>query len=155
MLNMLKVQTTDRMIAGTSAGFSDGSVIDAELLPARRAVDPRRLVEVGRDRLQGAEGDHHHEREAEPAVGRAAPSKNDVNGFSNQRDRLAAEHLDDLVHDAELLVEHPLPDQRGDVVRHRPGQDQQHPVDRPEREALGVQDQREDQPDRDADRRRW
>ena len=42
---------------------------------------------------------------------------------------LDAEQGEEVVFGAVLLVEHPLPDQGGDVVGHCPGQDQEHPVD--------------------------
>ena len=66
-------------------------------------------------------------------------------------DRTRAERLQQLVDDAELLVEHPFPDQRRDVRRHRPGQDEQHAVRRAQREIARIEDQREEESGSDAE----
>ena len=72
---------------------------------------------------------------------------NAVNGCSNQAIGSPPNNRQQLVDHAELLVEHALPDERGDVVRHRPRQDQQHAVDRPQRQARRVEREREREPD--------
>ena len=99
---------------------------EVKALPAARPVDLGGLLEVPRDRLKRAERDHHHEGEAEPGVRR------DVRG---ERGRpvgepghgLDADQGEEPVDRAELAVEHALPDERGDVARHRPRQDEQRP----------------------------
>jgi hypothetical protein len=65
--------------------------------------------------------------------------------------RLQAEHLQELVDHAELRVEHAAPDQRGDVVRDGPGQDQQHAVDGLALEPFRVQCQGQQEAEGDSD----
>ena len=94
-LNMLNVQTAPSTTAGSSVGRSSGSVTRRKRLPARRAVDLGRLEDVLRDRRERAHGDHHHEREAEPHVGRDV-GRERGGELREPRDGLGAERDEDI-----------------------------------------------------------
>ena len=147
-LNMLNVQIEPSATAGPSAGRRCGSVMWRNRCHAFAPSTARGLVELARDRLERTERDDHHEREAEPRV------RDDVRG-ERGRPRAEPRHAVEspTAWRIELIapyspVEHAVPHQRGDVVRDRPRQDQQHPA-----HALAAQPlPREHERERDADR---
>jgi len=95
------------------------------LLPTGSAIDLRGLEERFVNRLQAAERDNHHEREPEPDIRQNARRERLERRFE-PFDRCHREILCDYqVNRAVLVIEHPAPCQRGDILRHRPRDNQQ------------------------------
>ena len=88
----------------------------AELEPLRGAVDLRRLVEVLRHRGQAGERDQHDERRPLPGVDDDQRQQREPL-LREPLDAVEAEAVEEGVHDAELRVEHELPEQADDDRR--------------------------------------
>src|SRR5215471_17126786 len=98
----------------------------AETLDWSRAVDLRRLIVLSRNGLQA--GEEHHGPQREQLPDRDASETGQGIRTGDQEAKLAlgqARAVEEIIEDAELVVEHPAPDQAGRNVGYRPRQDEE------------------------------
>ena len=104
----------------TRTGRSSGRVIRQKICALGGAVQGGRLVDVVRDRLQAGEdqqgGVAHVAPDVDEGDGRDGPSR-----AAEERDPVQADPLEELVDDADLVVEHPEPQQRTTTLAIRNG----------------------------------
>ncbi len=113
----------------------------AELVPARGAVERRRLVEAAIDALQRGQQRQHHERERAPDLDGDDHRDRPVL-VGKEIDRAAAEGGDHLVEQRMLVGHHPAPRDDRDDRGHDPGQEQRDAEEAAERHVL-VHEQRQ------------
>ena len=124
----------------------------AEELPLASAVEPRRLVGLGRQRREPAEHDQHHQRRPVPDLDQHEARDHQRRRIDPER-RRQADQRQEVVEHALLRVEHHRPDQRHRDRRRHHRHDEDAAQHAAERE-LAVEDQRGDraEDERDDDR---
>ena len=108
----------------TVTGQISGQVMRRNSCQRVGAVELGRLVELRRDVPQAGEEQQDREAVGPPDGDAAPPIGMNQAGRRQTCDRLADDRLDDVLRDAELQVEHPLPDQVDDRDRQDEGQEE-------------------------------
>src|SRR5581483_10597727 len=119
-----------------------------EDLDRSASVDPGRLDQLVRDRLQCAQRDEEEVGNRQPE---ADEDHRDLRPVAVEEPGAVQPDVvqEDPVDDPEVVVQQPLPDEQREEARHRPGDQDRGAVEAPEPHPLLVQDDREKQADRE------